>query len=321
MKRPLPYFFEDELPLKENRCPNALYFVKPIGGQPSVYFTNLQRDVFPISNNGVVSGGINNIISPEGTIDVVIEGQLAKIDVSGNIIDDLEAVRNAIIQPPNYIQPSSTVNFGNPTTVEAGTNLSRIVSTTFVQNDAGQVNNIKIFRDNNVLIDQDTNQNILAVGDNFTIGREAVTHSSQISYDEGEVKENNLGTEDPTGKIQAGTITANKNIVGRLKIFYGSADQFYTTGVEIRDNLSFTYENSSSFSFDANDNFLHIILPSDINISNINITTSNNENLTNNFLPNQQSIVVTDADFNNYNYTSLTYSTALPLGVTISVNL
>lgn len=314
MSKRTPHFFVLGIPKEADRCPNAVYFVRGASGV-SMFVTDSNNKVFPVA--GGSPGVITNLVSPQGTISIELNGQVTEIDISQSILDELDAIRNAIVQPPNYIPPSASITFGNPTTVEAGTNLARIVNASFTQNDAGQVNNIKIFRGSTLLVDQDTNQSILAVGDNFTIGRETVTHSCQISYGEGITKQNNLGLDDPTGKIQAGTITANRNIVGRLKIFYGAANQFYTSSQDIRDNLAFVFENATSFSFQASSRFMTIAIPANKNIGSI--ITSNNENLTGNFLPSEQSIEVSDADFNPQNYKLYTYSTALPLNVTVTV--
>lgn len=325
MSKQTPHFFVLGLPKKEDRCANSVYFVRTKKGVEMVV-TDSKKDAFTISaSSGEDPTEIGSLVSPQGTIDITLNGEVVQIDISQDILDELEAIRNAIVQPPNYIPPSANITFGNPTVVEAGTSLSRIVSATFTQNDAGQVNNIRILRNSQVLVDQPTNQNLLAVGDSFTIGRETVTHTCEISYDEGETKENNLGIEDPTGKIQAGTITANRNIVGRLKIFYGSTNQFFNTGQELRDFFDnpgrFSFENSNNISFFAGSRFHTIAVPQSVDINNIVITTSSFETITQDFLANQQVIQIPDAGGNLFNYNVLTYSTLENYNVDIQIQL
>lgn len=322
MSKRTPHFFVLGIPKETDRCPNSVYFVRSSLGV-SMYVTDSNKKVFPVA--GGSPGAITNLVSPQGTISIELNGQVTEIDISQSILDEIDAIRNAIVQPPNYIPPSASITFGNPTTVEAGTNLARIVNTSFTQNDAGQVNNIKIFRGSTLLVDQDTNQNTLAVGDNFTIGRETVTHSCQISYGEGITKQNNLGLDDPTGKIQAGTITANRNIVGRLKIFYGSLPTFPTTGQEYRDSLNasssnWSYENTSQTFFQASSVSHIIAVPIDKNINNINITTSSFENITSSFLSNQELIEIPDQSGILWQYRVLKYITNNNYNVQININ-
>jgi hypothetical protein len=317
MSKQTPHFFVMALPAKEDRCANAVYFLREALGV-DMYVTDSRKNIFLIAGD---ADSIANIQSPNGTIEVNLNGEVVELEVSSSILDDIEALKNAIIQPPNYVPPSSTVDFGNPTVVEAGTNLSRILSTNFFRNDAGEVTNIKLFRDSTIIADTDTNQNVLAGGDSFIIGRETVTHSSEITYEQGGLKQNNIGEEDSTGRIQAGTITSNKNIVGRYNIFFGSSTSFFTQGADIRQDLSSVFENSNSFSFNANQRFMTIAIPQVINTNSIKITTSNNETLTQNFLDNQRTLTITDADFNPVTYNLLEYSTAIPLEVTVNVTL
>lgn len=129
--------------------------------------------------------------------------------------------------PPTYTQPSISIAnnsgtaFGN---YEIGTLVTPNVKTTFTKNDAGALTEISILK----------NGSSVATSDNSpaTYNEDAQTLSSTISfsaiatYEQGPVKNDNLGDPYPSTRIAAGTKTSSalKYTPYRQGYFYGVLD-------------------------------------------------------------------------------------------------
>lgn len=319
MSNKTPHFFVLEIPKREDRCPNAVYFVKTSSGV-SMYVTNVNNKVYPVANGS--SSSISDLVSPEGTISVEINGDTTEIDISQSILDELDAIRNAIVQPPNYESPFASISLGT-TQVEVGETITRVVTSTFTQKDGGQPTAHLIKRGNTILSSVATSQAVRTVTDSIVVPRGTITYSTAITHTQGAVKQNNLGVEDPTGRIQAGTVTANRNIVGKLKIYYKVGSSFPSDGEELKQTATgFVYEDENEFTFEVPLTHMSIAIPADISLSNLEIKTSNNETITSDFLENLYVDDISDAtNFQTNSYNIIQNSTGSNYNVTLTIKL
>lgn len=159
-----------------------------------------------------------------------------------NADDDVAAVIQRLVQqriPATYTAPTEAIAVTSGTakgTYEVGTAINATITATFTQNDAGALTNHKI---------NDGTSDVVTGTDNpatyqYTATLDEGTHTftATATYGAGEVKEDNLGDQSPTGQIQAGSKTASLSFVGIRKGFYGADDDgvktALTTSAEIR---------------------------------------------------------------------------------------
>jgi len=129
-----------------------------------------------------------------------------------------------VAQPVSYSPPSMSLTPGSQT-VEAGTYVNPSLIATFSQRDAGALNRYLLQLStgggaNVNLVDaaalQAYNQASIQVQDG-----QYLNYKATIYYDEGITKLNNMGEEDPTGKILAGSLVKNTIYTGNRYAFYG----------------------------------------------------------------------------------------------------
>nr|WP_321453586.1 hypothetical protein [uncultured Carboxylicivirga sp.] len=137
-----------------------------------------------------------------------------------------DIIRNIaqVAQPVSYSAPSMSLTPSSQT-VEAGTYVTPSLVATFTQRDAGALNRYLLQLStgggaNVNLVDaaalQAYNQASIQVHDG-----QYLNYKATIYYDEGITKLNNMGEEDPTGKILAGSLVKNTIYTGNRYAFYG----------------------------------------------------------------------------------------------------
>jgi len=126
--------------------------------------------------------------------------------------------------PVTYSAPSMGLSPSSQS-VEAGTYVTPDIIASFTQRDAGALNRYLLQRStgggaNVSLIDaailQVYNQASVQVQDGVHLN-----YTATIFYNEGITKVNNVGEEDPTGKILAGSLTKSLKYTGNRNVFYG----------------------------------------------------------------------------------------------------
>lgn len=144
---------------------------------------------------------------------------------SGVDMDDLLKMITQKAIPATYTQPSvSIANNGGQASgaVEAGTSITPKLRATFNKNDAGDLTKIEI-KKGAESVGNGTKSPYDYIGDPIVIGDETITYTAVATYNEGAIKNNNLGQESPEGHILAGSKTSsNFNIVGQRNMFYGT---------------------------------------------------------------------------------------------------
>ena len=142
---------------------------------------------------------------------------------------DLEEFIKQLVQKriaAKYTAPTIAIanNGGQAaTTVEAGTEVSVKLKSTFTKNDAGAITAHKILRGTEeVATGTDA---IVTLEESYVIPDGTTTYKSTATYAEGAIKNDNFGDESPNGHIAAGSKTSsNFNIVGARQAFYGAID-------------------------------------------------------------------------------------------------
>ena len=109
---------------------------------------------------------------------------------------------------PTYTQPTVSIAKSGSGTAsgnyESGTSITPILTATFNKNDAGDLTKLAILKGSSE-VGSDTSSPYTYTGDAIVLGDETITFKAQATYEDGEVKNNNLGHPDATGQIKAGT--------------------------------------------------------------------------------------------------------------------
>ena len=140
--------------------------------------------------------------------------------------------------PPKYTQPTISIanNSGTaPGNYEAGTTINAKFRSTFNKNDAGDLTAHQVYK-NNAAVGESSTTTPITYEESFVLGDSTVSFTSKASYNEGAIKDDNLGDPYPTGHIAAGTKTSSAlNFVGKRYGFYGaSANEITADSASIR---------------------------------------------------------------------------------------
>lgn len=144
----------------------------------------------------------------------------------GTSLDDLLDMLTQKAIAPTYTQPTVTlVKSGSGTAAgsyEAGTSITPILTATFNKNDAGDLTKLAILKGSSE-VGSDTSTPYTYTGEAIVLGDETIAFKAQATYEDGEVKNNNLGQPDATGQIKAGTKTSSAlSYVGQRNLFWGT---------------------------------------------------------------------------------------------------
>ena len=141
---------------------------------------------------------------------------------------DMDGLLKLITQkaiPASYTQPSVAIaNNGGQASgaVEAGTSVTPKLRATFKKNDAGTLTKLEILK-GGVSLGSGTNTPYDYSGEAIVVGDESVSFTAKATYEQGEIKNNNLGQPSPNGRIEAGSKTSSGySITGQRNLFYGT---------------------------------------------------------------------------------------------------
>lgn len=144
---------------------------------------------------------------------------------SGKSLDEIVKMLVQKPIPATYTKPSVAIaNNGGGASgdVEAGTSFTPKLRASFSQNDAGALSKIEILKGGQS-VGEGTKSPYDYIGEALIIGDETVTFTAKATYNEGAIKNNNLGQQSPNGHIAAGSVTSgNYSINGRRNAFWGS---------------------------------------------------------------------------------------------------
>lgn len=143
----------------------------------------------------------------------------------GTSIDELLNMITQKAIAPTYTQPTVTLTKSGSGTAagsyEAGTSITPILTATYNKNDAGDLTKLAILKGSSE-VGSDTSSPYTYTGEAIVLGDETITFKAQATYEDGEVKNNNLGNPDATGQIKAGTKESSAlSFVGQRNAFWG----------------------------------------------------------------------------------------------------
>ena len=147
---------------------------------------------------------------------------------SSSSSDDIESIKNdidtifaMIDEPPTYSKPTISVSLSN-TNIEHSKSYDISITTNFSKNDAGDVVDYKVYK-NNTVVFEDTSITKYTDTINITHGT-SVTYKTEVSYGDGLIKNTSLGVPYPSTSIKGGTISASNTVRGYALSYYGVID-------------------------------------------------------------------------------------------------
>lgn len=305
--------------------------------------------------NGVIDGGdiafLNNgetifmkddktplFVTPRTQEEIVVNG------VKGLGIEDgvaipsgksLDEIIKMLVQksvPAIYTAPSITVKvIDNRVSgyMEAGSTISPKFNVKFIKNDAGNLDNIKIYKNDSVVGEsKDSNYNFIE--DSFLIGDEEISYYAHATYAEGNVKKDNLGNDSPNGHIIAGTVISTPyKICGARNMFYGTGigelKELTSDLIRNLDNSKLNPVHGYSFNLSVNIGQQYIIIayPSSLrDISNITYVEANDNGMVENFEKHMINVADNRGENNGFmEYKVFTYQMAMPAAANMTFKI
>lgn len=145
----------------------------------------------------------------------------------GTSLDELIVMLTRRSEPAQYTQPGVTIRNSTGQAAgayEVGTNINTTLQALFTQNDAGALTNLAIYKQgtSDALISGGTSP-VSTEAQEFQLTDGSVTFYATATYEEGEIKNDNLGQPSPDGHIEAGSKnSANFTFTGQRNMFYGT---------------------------------------------------------------------------------------------------
>lgn len=131
--------------------------------------------------------------------------------------------------PPIYTAPVATLVTGadkpSAKAYEVGTEITTTFVGDFIQNDAGALTKLELFKDGSDKATTETDTKPLSSEVTFSIPNGNVTFAVKATYAEGAVKKDNLGQDYSDGHIAAG------NVLSKILTFSGKFNTFYGSGI------------------------------------------------------------------------------------------
>ena len=154
--------------------------------------------------------------------------------------------------PPSYIAPSINISCNISGLKEVGETIAPVIKVTYSKNDAGPITKIELYKNNSLI---DTIENPLTSyqysDSNITLTTATISYNAKMYYEEGPIKNTNLGNPYSPGHIVAGSKTsANTSTITPVYASYiGIISSDYVIGnltKIIKNTKSYTYKYSMS---------------------------------------------------------------------------
>ena len=177
-------------------------------------------------NGALFDGSADILIPAKFTNDVTIKlsgskslGKYANgatIPTAGKTLDQflLDLVQETV--SPTYTAPTVSISSDKSASYEIGTNIGTVtLSKSFTQNNGGSLLSTTYYKDNVSLVSASTNSpGVLST---------SISYSVTVTYGQGPVLNNNLGTPDATGQIPAGSKSSSLTISPFAYKYWGSS--------------------------------------------------------------------------------------------------
>ena len=156
-------------------------------------------------------------VAPE---EVQTEIDNIKIDMS-NMENDIDTILSIIDKPPTYTKPTISISLSK-TNIEHSKSYDISITTTFKQNDAGNVTGYKVYKNNSVIFE---NTSVSSYTDTISIQHGgSITYKTEVTYGDGPIKNTMLGIPYPSTSIKSGSITSSGTIRAYALSYYGVID-------------------------------------------------------------------------------------------------
>lgn len=143
-----------------------------------------------------------------------------KIDMS-NMENDIDTILSIIDEPPTYTKPTISISLSK-TNIEHSKSYDISITTTFKQNDAGNVTGYKVYKNNSVIFE---NTSVSSYTDTISIQHGgSITYKTEVTYGDGPIKNTMLGIPYPSTSIKSGSITSSGTIRAYALSYYGVID-------------------------------------------------------------------------------------------------
>ena len=264
-----------------------------------------------IESGGNGEGGESVLQEDIQSIGVPVVGAVQPDDVLTQGSTFTEVMKQIFQQtvPPTYTSPTSSLSSNPSSTQEIGATLSYTLSPTFNQNDAGALTQVLIKRDGTIISNQSDTTPFVDSSRIVQAGN--VTYSTDFTYAQGDIKDDNFGNPDPNGRIEAGTITANRSVSGAYYHWYGSDTQDPTDSADIRA-LGSSFSNSFTLNTESTNTKMIIAIPSTKNLVSVIDQDALNANITANYILSGTLSQVEDGGGNLVSYKVYVLSIATP---------
>lgn len=141
----------------------------------------------------------------------------------GTSFEDIIQKMLTLVIPANYVAPTCNINGSEIKTLEVGTIINPTITTSFIKNDAGDINRFILQKNGTNILDKINIE--LFTDNNLLIGDNTVNYKAILHYNEGPTKNNNLGEPSPIGKITSGSIQSNVlSYTGVRNLFFGTTN-------------------------------------------------------------------------------------------------
>ena len=156
---------------------------------------------------------------------------------AGTSLDDI--IKKLLVKriPATYIKPTVSIACPKAGSYEVGTSVAVGVTGTLKQNDGGAVTKMQVIKNGATPAALESTTSPINYTETLSVPDGNTTYKVTAEYAQGAVKQDNLGEDSPTGRIDAGSIsTSNVTITGFRKAFYGAGvgDPAISTSDEIR---------------------------------------------------------------------------------------
>lgn len=143
-----------------------------------------------------------------------------KIDMS-NMENDISTILSMIDEPPTYTKPTISIALSK-SNIEHSKTYDISITTTFKQNDAGNVTGYKVYKNNSVIFE---NTSVSSYTDTISIQHGgSITYKTEVTYGDGPIKNTTLGIPYPSTSIKSGSITSSGTIRAYALSYYGVID-------------------------------------------------------------------------------------------------
>ena len=221
----------------------------------TVYIFNAVKNKWSVNQGGSggTSGDCEGILTEDITVMGTTVGNFKENDILLEGDTFTTVMKNMLTKEivPSYSMPTISINSNVSGIKEVGISVNPIISVTFNKNDGGTITLVEIYRGNE-LINSKTNPNSpYSFTESITLTTAQVTYKAKISYEDGPIKNTNLGNPYPTGQIKAGSKTSGNTsaIVPVYASYIGVIDSAYevsSLNKIVKNTKAYTYKYSMS---------------------------------------------------------------------------